>query len=82
MPKIENLLLPLDEMLAAGLYCGTRFKTGDLEQYIYRVRPDGLFILNIGKTDEKIRLASKFIAKFEPERVLTVSSRIYGKTPI
>jgi small subunit ribosomal protein S2 len=82
MPKVENLLLPLEEMLAAGLHIGTRIKTGDMEQYIYRVRPDGLFILNIGKTDEKIRLAAKFIAKFDADRVLTVSSRIYGKTPI
>ena len=82
MPKVENLLLPLEEMLAAGLHIGTRIKTGDMEPYIYRVRPDGLFILNIGKTDEKIRMAAKFIAKFDADRVLTVSSRIYGKTPI
>src|SRR3989304_9821703 len=82
MPKVEALLLPLEEMLAAGLHIGTRIKTGDLEQYISRVRPDGLFILNIGKTDEKIRMAAKFVAKFDADRVLTVSSRIYGKTPI
>jgi len=82
MPKAENLLLPLEEMLAAGLHIGTRIKTGDMEQYIFRVRPDGLFILNIGKTDEKIRLAAKFIARFEPSRVLVASSRLYGKTPV
>jgi small subunit ribosomal protein S2 len=82
MPKAENLLLPLEELLAAGLHIGTRIKTGDMEQYIYRVRPDGLFILNIGKTDEKIRLASKFVSRFDPPRVVAVSSRLYGKTPI
>jgi len=31
MPKVENLLLPLEEMLAAGLHIGTRIKTGDME---------------------------------------------------
>ena len=82
MPKAENLLLPLEELLAAGLHIGTRIKTGDMEQYIYRVRPDGLFILNIGKTDEKIRTASKFVARFDAARVIAVSSRLYGKTPI
>jgi len=82
MPKSEDLLLPLEELLAAGLHIGTRIKTGDMEPYIYRVRPDGLFILNIGKTDEKIRLASRFMARFEQERVLIVSSRLYGKTPV
>jgi len=82
VPKAENLLLPLEELLAAGLHIGTRIKTGDMEQYIYRVRPDGLFILDIGKTNEKIRLAAKFISRFEPSRVLAVSSRLYGKTPV
>ncbi len=82
MPKSEDLLLPLEELLAAGLHIGTRIQTGDMERYIYRVRPDGLFILNIGKTDEKIRLASRFISRFEQERVLIISSRLYGKTPV
>jgi len=82
MPKSEDLLLPLEELLAAGLHIGTRIKTGDMEAYIYRVRPDGLFILNIGKTDEKIRLAARFIARFEEGRVLIVSYRLYGKTPV
>jgi len=82
MPKSEDLLIPLEDLLAAGLHIGTRIKTGDMEPYIYRVRPDGLFILNIGKTDEKIRLAAKFIGRFEPERSLIISSRLYGKTPV
>jgi small subunit ribosomal protein S2 len=82
MPKSEDMLLPLEELLAAGLHIGTRIKTGDMEPYIYRVRPDGLFILNIGKTDQKIRVAARFIARFEPERTLIVSSRLYGKTPV
>ncbi len=82
IPRAENLLLSLEELLAAGLHIGTRIKTVDMEKYIFRVRPDGLFILNIGDTNEKIRVASKFMARFEPSRVLAVSSRLYGKTPV
>jgi len=82
IPRAENLLLSLEELLAAGLHIGTRIKTVDMEKYIFRVRPDGLFILNIGETNEKIRVASKFIARFDPARVLAVSSRLYGKTPV
>jgi small subunit ribosomal protein S2 len=78
----ENILLPLEELLAAGLHIGTRVKTEDMEKYIYRVRPDGLYILNIGETDKKIRLAAKFISRFDPSRILVVSSRLYGRTPI
>src|SRR5438445_1571895 len=82
IPRAENLLLSLEELLAAGLHIGTRIKTVDMEKYIFRVRPDGLFILNIGETNEKTRVAAKFMARFEPGRVLAVSSRFYGKTPI
>src|SRR5260370_37035082 len=81
MPRAENLLLSVEELLVAGLHIGTRIKTVDMEKYIFRVRPDGLFILNIGDTNEKIRVADKFMARFEPNRILAVSSRLYGKTP-
>ncbi len=80
--KPEELLLPLEELLAAGLHIGTRIKTLDMAPNIYRVRPDGLFILNIGNTDQKIRTASKFMARFDPSKVVIVSSRLYGKTPV
>ncbi len=82
IPKAENLLLPLEELLAAGLHIGTRIKTGDMEQHIFRARPDGLFILNIGNTDQRIRSVAKFLSRMDPSRVMAVSSRLYGKTPV
>src|SRR5207237_10265084 len=82
IPRAENLLLSLEELLAAGLHIGTRIKTVDMERYIFRVRPDGLFILNIGDTNEKIWIAARFMGRFDPGRVLAVSSRLYGKTPL
>lgn len=82
VPKAEGLLLPLEELLAAGLHIGTRIKTGDMEQHIFRARPDGLFILNIGNTDQRIKCAAKFISRLDPSRVMVVSSRLYGKTPV
>ena len=80
--KTDNLLLPLEELLAAGLHIGTRIKTESMEEYIYRVRPDGLFILNVGKTNDRISLAAKFISRFEPSEIIVISSRLYGRTPV
>lgn len=82
IPKTDDLLLPLEELLAAGLHIGTRIKTDSMEEYIYRVRPDGLFILNVGKTNERISLAAKFISRFEPSEINVISSRLYGRTPV
>lgn len=57
-----ELLLPRDSLLSAGIHIGTRIKTKDIESFIYKVRHDGLFVLDIKKTDERIRLAAKFLS--------------------
>jgi len=81
--RIEGeLLLPQDTMLSAGIHIGTRMKTKDMDPFIYRVRPDGLFVLDVKKTDERIRTAAKFLARFEPSKVVAVAARLYGREPI
>ena len=82
-PKDEmDLLLPIEALLSAGIHIGTRIKKRDMEPFVYRVRPDGLFVLDINQTDERLRTASKFISRFDPSRVIVVSSRLYGRTPV
>lgn len=76
-----EVLIDMDQYLSSGVHIGTRQKTGAMVPFIYRARPDGLYVLDVRKTDERIRLAGKFLAKFEPERVLVVSARQYGQRP-
>lgn len=78
----EELLLPRDTLLSAGIHIGTRMKTGDMEQFIYRVRPDGLFVLDVKKTDERIRIAAKFLARFEPSKIAAAGARLYAQEPV
>lgn len=78
----ENLLLPRDTLLSAGIHIGTRMKTLDMEQFIYRVRPDGLFVLDVKKTDDRIRIAAKFLARFEPAKIAATSTRMYAQDPV
>ena len=78
----EELLLPQDTLLSAGIHIGTRMKTQDMNKFIYRVRPDGLYVLDIKKTDERIRVAAKFLARFDPAKVVAVAARLYGRDPV
>ncbi|MHA1594700.1 MAG: 30S ribosomal protein S2 [Candidatus Baldrarchaeia archaeon] len=78
----DTLLVPLDQYLAAGVHIGTKIKTGYMAQYIYRTRPDGLYVLDVRKTDERIRIAAKFLSRFEPSKILAVSARQYGQRPV
>ncbi|MEM2144944.1 MAG: 30S ribosomal protein S2 [Candidatus Jordarchaeaceae archaeon] len=77
-----ELLIPLDKYLAAGVHIGTQVKTKSMEPFIYRVRSDGLYVLDIRKTDERIRIAGRFLARFEPARIALVSARQYGQRPV
>ncbi len=77
-----GLLLPQDTLLSAGIHIGTRMKTKDVGPFVYRVRPDGLFVLDIQKTDERIRIAAKFLARFEPSKIAAVAARLYARTPV
>ena len=78
----EGLLLPRDVLLSAGIHIGTRMKTSDMEPFIYRVRPDGLFVLDVQKTDERIKVAGKFLARFEPSKIAVAASRLYAHEPV
>lgn len=78
----KELLVPLDTYLASGIHIGTQQKTKDMEKFIYRVRSDGLYVLDVRKTDERLRIAAKFLARYEPEDILAVSRRIYTMGPL
>jgi len=82
IPVEEELLLPRDTLLSAGVHIGTRMKTKDMDSFIYRVRPDGLFVLDVKKTDERIQVAAKFLARFEPSKIAAVAARLYGHSPV
>ncbi len=82
IPEGEELLLPRDTLLSAGIHIGTRMKTRDMEPFIYRVRPDGLFVLDVKKTDDRIRVAGKFLARYEPAKVAVAATRLYAHEPV
>merc|ERR1712232_980834 len=66
-------------MLSAGVHTGTRNSDSAMEDYIWRRRNDGVHILNIGKSWEKLVLAARVIAAIEnPEDVIAISARPYG----
>lgn len=78
----DEMLIPLDQYLASGIHIGTQQKTKDMERYIYRVRQDGLYVLDIKTTDLRIRSIGKVLAKYDPQKILVVSTRVYGHRPV
>lgn len=77
----EELLIGLDEYLAAGVHIGTRIGTHSMKKFIYLIRSDGLYVLDVRATDERIRVLAKFLARYEPNQVAVFSARQYGQVP-
>jgi small subunit ribosomal protein S2 len=79
--EIKELLIDEDTFLTCGVHIGTKQKSKDMEPYVYKVREDGLRILNVNLTSEKIVEAANFLKEHEPKDVLVVSARQYGWKP-
>ena len=79
--ELKEPLVPVEEYLAAGIHIGTQQKSKDMKKFIYRVRGDGLYILDIRETDERIKTAAKFLNQFDTPNILVVTSRQYGQFP-
>ena len=70
-------------MLAAGVHLGTTNVDFQMEQYVYKRRPDGVHIVNLRRTWEKILLAARAVAAIEhPSEVFVISSRSYGQRAV
>ena len=77
----KELLIDEDTFLTCGVHIGTKQKSRDMEPYVHKVREDGLRILNVNLTSEKIVEAANFLKEQEPKDVLVVSARQYGWKP-
>ncbi|MGA1820964.1 MAG: 30S ribosomal protein S2 [Thermoplasmatota archaeon] len=78
----SELLIEEDVYLTSGVHIGTQQKSADMKDFIFKVRSDGLYVLDIKKTDERIRVAAKMLSKYDPEDILVVSARQYGQRPV
>ena len=82
MAETQELLVPIDEYLKAGIHIGTKFKTKHMEQFIYKARPDGLFILNLQKIDEHIKICATLLAQYAPKDIIVASRRENSWKPV
>ncbi len=76
-----ELLVPAELYRKAGVIFGTQICTKYMKRFTYKILPDGFYLLDVSKIDERLRVAGKFLAKFEPEKIAVVSVRLYGQKP-
>jgi len=71
------------KMLAATTHIGSENADFQMSQYIFKRRTDGVHIINLRRTWEKILLAARAIVAIErPSDVYVISSRSYGQRAV
>ncbi len=76
-----SLLVPAEMYRKAGVMFGTQICTKYMRQFVYKILPDGFYLLDVAKIDERLRIAANFLSKFDPEKIAVVSVRLYGQKP-
>ncbi|PYI02241.1 ribosomal protein S2 [Aspergillus sclerotiicarbonarius CBS 121057] len=73
----------IEMLLAAQCHLGSKNLQSHMEPYLWKTRPDGVNVINIGKTWEKILLAARIIAAIDnPADICVISARPYGQRAV
>ena len=80
--KSEDYLVPIDEYLKVGLHIGTKSRTKDMAPFIYKVRSDGLAVLNVQMINERMKIVAGFLAQYDPEGIVLFCRRENGWTAV
>jgi small subunit ribosomal protein SAe len=73
----------IQKMLACQVHIGSRNLEPAMQRYIWKRRNDGVFLIDLQKTWEKITLAARIIVAIEnPQDVCVVSSRDFGQRAV
>jgi len=70
-------------MLACSTHLGTKNLDFQMSRYVWKRKPDGIHIINLGRTYDKLLLAARIIVAIEnPADVCVISARPYGQRSI
>ena len=81
MEETLDILIPLETYETNAVHIGTQQKSADMKRFISRVRDDGLYLIDLEITDQRIRTVAKLLNRYDASRIMVVSARQYGQRP-
>ena len=75
MSEQEEISDMKKKVLATGLRVGTNVKTKFMKPFITDASPEGIYMINLDITLDRIQAAAKFINQFESKKVIVCSGR-------
>jgi len=55
----------VEKYLSAGMHIGMKSQTKNMKRFVYKIRSDGLGIIDLKTIEERIEIAARFISKFD-----------------
>jgi small subunit ribosomal protein S2 len=77
-----SYLVPQEKYLEAGVHIGTRTKTPAMARFVYKAREDGLHVLDLKKTEERIKAAAKLMSRYPKGNVGIIGNKENARSPI
>merc|ERR1711871_1621873 len=73
----------ISKMLSGYVHLGTKNCDFQMTRYVWKRRNDGIFLINLAKTWDKLMLAARIIVAIEnPADVCVISARPYGQRAV
>ena len=70
------------KILATGIRVGTQVKTKFMKSFITTASPEGLYMLDLDITLERIKTAARFINRLGTDKLIVCTGRRYAETPV
>jgi small subunit ribosomal protein S2 len=70
------------KILSTGIRVGTAVKTKFMVPFITKASPEGLYLIDLDITVNRIQTAAKFLSRVKSEDIIVCSGREYANTPI
>jgi small subunit ribosomal protein S2 len=74
------MLVDRAEYLSAGVHIGMKSCTKSMKKFVYKIRDDGLAVLNLQMVDERIKTAAAFLSRFG--KVMVVARKANAALPM
>lgn len=71
--------MPYENYLSAGMHIGMRSTTKDMRRFVYKIREDGLAVLDLATIEKRLLTAAAFLARFN--NIMAISRKTVGQKP-
>ena len=72
--------MAFEQYLSAGMHIGMKQQTKDMKRFIYKIRDDGLAVLDLQTIDNRIKMAANFLKDYN--KIMVVSRKGVGQKPV